>query len=79
MGKMKLVTGEMIIFSGKVDKHEGGVAVIMVKFSENCILEWNLVSDRILRVRFESRFAKTTLIVCHAPTNNATDEGKENF
>ena len=78
-GKLRLVTGETVLYSGKESEHESGVAVMLDEFSEKCLIEWKPVSDRILSARFESKFAKSTVIVCYAPTNNAEEVVKETF
>jgi hypothetical protein len=78
-GRIRLASGETIVYSGKEEAHEGGVAVMLDEFAEKCLLEWKPVSDRIVKIRMDSRFAKTTVIVGYAPTNAADDEAKEIF
>ena len=43
------------------------------------MLKWNPVNERIRSARFNSRFAKLTIIQVYAPTNDAEDESKEEF
>ena len=40
---------------------------------------WEPVNERIIRARFYSKFAKTTVIQCYAPTELATEEEKDIF
>ena len=38
------------------------------------MLEWKPVSSTIVRARFHSKFVKTTVIQCYAPTDQAEDD-----
>ena len=81
-GETKLETGETLLYSGKEnesDPHEAGVALLLSKEANRSLLEWEPVSDRIIRARFESRFQKVTVIMCYAPTNAAEEEEKQQF
>ena len=42
-------------------------------------LEWEPISDRLIRARFNSDHCKLSIIQCYAPTNDTDDEIKENF
>ena len=55
------------------------VAIILDKFAARCLSEWERISSRIIRARFHSKFAKTTVLQCYAPTENADGEEKEAF
>ena len=37
------------------------------------------MSERIIRARFNSRWQQVTIIQCFAPTNEATEEAKDDF
>ena len=68
-GRVRLATGESIIFSGRSDNlHRGGVALMLSRKAEQALLEWQPVNERIIRARFYSRFIKTTVIQIYAPT-----------
>jgi len=81
-GELELQTGETFLYSGKEkedDPHEAGVALMLSKEASRSLMEWEPVSDRIIKARFESKFQKVSLIMCYAPTNNAEEEDKELF
>ena len=78
-GRLMLTSGETVIWSGKEREHEGGVALMMDRKTEKCLLEWKGISDRILKARFDSKYVKTTVFVCYAPTNSASEDEKERF
>ena len=59
--------------------HRGGVAVIVTRKVEKTLLEWTPVNDRLMKVRFNSKFAKLTIISCYAPTEEAEEEEKDEF
>lgn len=79
-GKMRLVTGKTVLYSGKDSEHVSGVALLLDELvSKKCLIEWKPVSDRILSARFDSKFAKSTVVLCYTPTNNAEETEKEKF
>jgi exonuclease III len=81
-GETKFQTGETLLYSGKEnedDPREAGVALLLTKEATKSLMEWEPVSDRIIKARFESRFQKTSIIMCYAPTNNADEEEKDRF
>ena len=74
-GRRILASGHTIFYSGRTDNlHRGGVAVIVTRKVENTLLEWKPVNDRLMKVRFNSKFAKLTIIACYAPTEEEKDE-----
>ena len=78
-GKIQTQTGETIIYSGKEDDHQHGVAIIMKKEAAGALISWKPVSDRIITARFNSKHIKTTVVQVYAPTNDASDEEKDRF
>lgn len=59
MGKQKLSSGEVIIWSGRQDDvHQEGVALLINKKYTNTLLEWNPINERLLYVRLNSKYAK---------------------
>ena len=49
----------------------------MTRKVEKTLLEWKPVNDRLMKVRFNSKFAKFTIIACYAPTEEAEEEEKD--
>jgi len=81
-GETRLNTGETLLYSGKeneTDPHEAGVALLLSKEANRSLMEWEPVSDRIIRARFDSRFQKVTIVMCYSPTNAAEEEEKQQF
>ena len=79
-GKRTLSSGYTILYSGRSDnQHRGGVAIIVTRKVEKTLLEWKPINDRLLKARFNSKFAKLTVIAWYAPTEDAEEEIKDEF
>ena len=79
-GSVTTEMGHKIVYSGRSDNiHRGGVAITMNKEASRALIEWKPVDERIMTARFNSKFAKLTLIQCYAPTNEADIETKTEF
>ncbi|KAK2187090.1 hypothetical protein NP493_179g01048 [Ridgeia piscesae] len=71
--------GSTILYSGHEDTHIRGVALVISKQKANTLLEWEPISDRIMKARFNSKHCKLTIILCYAPTNASDKEDKEDW
>ena len=71
--------GSTILYSGHEDTHIRGVALVISKQKANTLLEWEPISDRIMKARFNSKHCKLTIILCYAPTNESDKEDKEDW
>ncbi len=77
-GKVKLDTGETVLYSGG-ENHQHGVAIILNKISEKALIEWEPVNNRIIKARFNSNQINITLFQVYAPTEEAEEEVKNEF
>ena len=79
-GRLKTQTGEAILYSGRDDEvHQSGVALALDKETAKCLECWAPISDRIISVRFYTRYIKTSIMQVYAPTNEAEVEAKDDF
>ena len=76
-GILTLNSGGTVCCSGRMDGlHEEGVGIIMDKGAKKSLLGWEPVYSRIIRARLFFKYAKTIIIQCYAPTEQATEEEK---
>lgn len=81
-GNERLSTGEQFIYSGKKEpnaSHERGVGLLMTRVAERALLDWEPISERIIKARFKTRFKNITVVNVYAPTNDASEEEKLSF
>ena len=79
-GRQNLASGHTILYSGRDDnQHLNGVALILSKKAKHTLIEWKPLGERLLKARFNSKFAKMTVIVCYAPQEDKSVEEKEEF
>ena len=80
-GRRILSSGHTIFYSGhRADNlSRGGVAVSVTRKVEKTILEWTPANDRLMKIRFNSKVTKLTLITCYAPTEEAVQEEMDEF
>jgi len=56
-GRLRTQFGETILDSGREDDvHQSGVAIVMTRYASGCLESWTPVSDRIITVRFYSKY-----------------------
>lgn len=75
----RISDGSTILCSGHQENHTSGVALIIAKKKVNTSLEWEAISGRIIRARFNSQHCKLMIIQCYAPTNEAEDDVKDEW
>lgn len=81
-GEYRSPTGStVLLYSGKEmgSTHESGVGLLITPQTRQSIISWQPVSDRIISARFQSKMRNITIIQCYAPTENATQEKKDDF
>lgn len=81
-GDITAQTGESFIYSGMPnldDHHKYGVGMVISKKFKNSLLEWQPISERLLKARFKCKVRNVTIIQCYAPTEDADIEVKESF
>ena len=71
--------GSIILFSGKDNVHSNGVALIANRHAARSLMEWEPISDRLIRARFASNYCNLTILQCYAPTNQAEEDIKDDF
>lgn len=61
------------------DSHQFGVGFAVIKDHEMCVKEFNPVSERICKIRLDTKPLNTFIINIHAPTEGKEDIIKEEF
>ena len=75
-----ITQGHTIIYSGRDDnQHTEGVAIIINKDCTKSLIEWEPINERLIRARFNSNYAKTTIIQCYSHTNDAEVDVKDAY
>lgn len=55
------------IYSGHDSAHTLGVALILSKEQVSTLMKWQLISPRLFRTRFHSKYCSLTILQCYAP------------
>jgi hypothetical protein len=67
----------IILSRGADDQRNKRVGIIMNKESAKCLIEWKPINERLIKARFNSTYAKTTIFQCYSSTNDADREMKD--
>ena len=76
-GQFRLSTGELILYSGHTHNgapHTEGVGFMLSRQAEKALIGWQPVSSRTATFRTKQKKILARLIMCYAPTNEASDE-----
>lgn len=68
-----------VYYSCHKDKHIFGTGFIVSKRCKHIVLDFKPVNERICRIRLKGKFFNTSIINAHAPTEDKTDDIKEDF
>ena len=77
MASVTLQSGKTVVYSGDHVVRQRGVAIMMSVRAKRALMEWTLISKRIITARFYSKCKKLTVIQAYATTNDAVDEEKD--
>ena len=76
----KAIGEGMCMFSGVQEgRAKAGVAVFLSEDLSGFLKEWKCISERIVRIRLGIEGVWMTVIQVYAPTEDSTDEVKEDF
>ena len=83
-GELKLQGGQQLLYSGHVTQqpiHTHGVGLLLSKQAQKALISWEAHGPRLTEALFRTQHKKIKLriIVCYAPTNDASEEEKEDF
>ena len=83
-GEKKLASGVTLIHSGHEDgkaPHTLGVAMMIAQEAEGSLIGWEAHGPRLMKASFWTtrEKIKVHVILCYAPTNDSSDEDKDEF
>jgi len=62
-GRMKLSSGETVLYSGRDDdQHMQGVAIMMAREATKALIDWSPINEKMIKARLYSKFVKLTMI-----------------
>ena len=83
-GQKRLASGEMLLYSGHEEDdapHTEGVAFMLSGPAQRALIGWESHGPRIIMATFRTKKRKINLnmIQCYAPTNDSSEEIKQDF
>ena len=73
-------SGHHMLFSGRTyNRLSRGVAIVTTKEVYRSLIERKPIDERFIKARYNSAFAKLTIITCYSPTEDAETEESEGF
>ena len=71
--------GTTLLYSGAEEEHHRGVGIMLNKEAANALIGWKPFNSRIITARFKSRHSKRTVVTVYAPTEDASEDDKDEF
>ena len=83
-GQLRLTTVALILYSGHEEEdapHSEGVGLLLRKETQKALIGWEARGSRIITacLKTKNKKIKMNIVQCYAPTNDETDETKEEF
>ncbi|XP_070136100.1 craniofacial development protein 2-like [Drosophila bipectinata] len=78
-GTTTISSGNLVMHSGTNDGGRSGFGIYVSKQYKQALISWSPVSDRIVIARFRCNARHITIVQCYAPTEDASDDIKDDF
>ncbi|XP_024891714.1 craniofacial development protein 2-like [Temnothorax curvispinosus] len=78
-GHFKTGNGNMIFLAGNGERSNNGVGFIVAKNLRDCVLGYEAIDDRIIKIRIGARPHTLNIVQVYAPTTECTEEEISDF
>lgn len=75
-GSSQLSSGHHSLYCGNSKHRSNGVGLLLSPMEKAALREFNLISERTITARFNSKFRKISIVQCYAPTEPDEDHVK---